>query len=160
MDSFQVLNSLVCAHDYGIDNPQKSSSIVERFSCCVFLMSALKVHISFFFSDEDDDDDEEDDTEALLAELEQIKKERAEGKLRMVRLFILKLVFLWFRSLGGFHILIFTSSSFMLIMNVMHCITVSWKLDYIIVAPFAGTTATRGRIESQRSRTNEGKPFT
>uniref|UniRef100_A0A7N0ZZQ0 Uncharacterized protein n=1 Tax=Kalanchoe fedtschenkoi TaxID=63787 RepID=A0A7N0ZZQ0_KALFE len=34
-------------------------------------------------SDEsDDDDDEEDDTEALLAELEQIKKERAEEKLR------------------------------------------------------------------------------
>ncbi|WVZ24326.1 hypothetical protein V8G54_002870 [Vigna mungo] len=30
----------------------------------------------------DDDDDEEDDTEALLAELEQIKKERAEEKLR------------------------------------------------------------------------------
>ncbi|CAO2821778.1 unnamed protein product [Amaranthus hypochondriacus] len=36
-------------------------------------------------SDEDDDDDEEDDTEALLAELEQIKKERAEEKLRMER---------------------------------------------------------------------------
>lgn len=30
----------------------------------------------------DDDDDDEDDTEALLAELEQIKKERAEEKLR------------------------------------------------------------------------------
>uniref|UniRef100_A0A162B6R3 Uncharacterized protein n=1 Tax=Daucus carota subsp. sativus TaxID=79200 RepID=A0A162B6R3_DAUCS len=30
----------------------------------------------------DDDDDDEDDTEALLAELEQIKKERAEDKLR------------------------------------------------------------------------------
>ncbi|XP_057449885.1 uncharacterized protein LOC130741101 [Lotus japonicus] len=36
-------------------------------------------------SDEDDDDDE-DDTEALLAELEQIKKERAEEKLRKERL--------------------------------------------------------------------------
>ncbi|CAO2835770.1 unnamed protein product [Amaranthus hypochondriacus] len=36
-------------------------------------------------SDEDDEDDEEDDTEALLAELEQIKKERAEEKLRMER---------------------------------------------------------------------------
>ncbi|KAJ0045963.1 hypothetical protein Pint_03751 [Pistacia integerrima] len=32
--------------------------------------------------DDDDDDDDEDDTEALLAELEQIKKERAEEKLR------------------------------------------------------------------------------
>ena len=35
-------------------------------------------------SDDDDDDDDEDDTEALLAELEQIKKERAEEKLRNV----------------------------------------------------------------------------
>ena len=34
------------------------------------------------FSDEDDDDD--DDTEALTAELERIKKERAEEKLRKV----------------------------------------------------------------------------
>ncbi|XP_071905490.1 uncharacterized protein [Coffea arabica] len=34
---------------------------------------------------EDDDDDDEDDTEALLAELEQIKKERAEEKLRKER---------------------------------------------------------------------------
>ncbi|KAI4315261.1 hypothetical protein L6164_028091 [Bauhinia variegata] len=33
----------------------------------------------------DDDDEEEDDTEALLAELEQIKKERAEEKLRKER---------------------------------------------------------------------------
>ncbi|XP_010534814.1 PREDICTED: protein CWC15 homolog [Tarenaya hassleriana] len=33
-------------------------------------------------SDEESDDDDEDDTEALLAELEQIKKERAEEKLR------------------------------------------------------------------------------
>lgn len=32
----------------------------------------------------DDDDDDEDDTEALLAELEQIKKERAEETLRKV----------------------------------------------------------------------------
>jgi protein CWC15 len=31
-----------------------------------------------------DDDDDEDDTEALLAELEQIKKERAQEKLRKV----------------------------------------------------------------------------
>lgn len=34
---------------------------------------------------DDDDDDDEDDTEALLAELEQIKKERAEDKLRKER---------------------------------------------------------------------------
>nr|DAD23856.1 TPA_asm: hypothetical protein HUJ06_025319 [Nelumbo nucifera] len=34
---------------------------------------------------DDDDDDDEDDTEALLAELERIKKERAEEKLRMER---------------------------------------------------------------------------
>lgn len=32
----------------------------------------------------DDDDGDEDDTEALLAELERIKKERAEEKLRKV----------------------------------------------------------------------------
>ncbi|CAN1193849.1 Spliceosome-associated protein CWC15 homolog [Linum perenne] len=32
--------------------------------------------------DEDDDDDDEDNTEALMAELERIKKERAEEKLR------------------------------------------------------------------------------
>ncbi|XP_024960040.1 protein CWC15 homolog isoform X2 [Cynara cardunculus var. scolymus] len=35
--------------------------------------------------EESDDDDDEDDTEALLAELEQIKKERAEEKLRKER---------------------------------------------------------------------------
>lgn len=35
--------------------------------------------------DESDDDDDEDDTEALLAELERIKKERAEEKLRKDR---------------------------------------------------------------------------
>lgn len=38
------------------------------------------------FFGSDDDDDDEDDTEALLAELEQIKKERAEEKLRKVSL--------------------------------------------------------------------------
>lgn len=37
-------------------------------------------------SEDDDDDDDEDDTEALLAELEQIKKEKAEEKLRKERL--------------------------------------------------------------------------
>ncbi|KAK2409783.1 protein CWC15 protein [Trifolium repens] len=36
--------------------------------------------------DESDEDDDEDDTEALLAELEQIKKERAEEKMRKERL--------------------------------------------------------------------------
>ncbi|XP_059666744.1 uncharacterized protein LOC132312403 [Cornus florida] len=36
-------------------------------------------------SDDEDDDDDEDDTEALLAELEQIKKERAEEKLHKER---------------------------------------------------------------------------
>jgi hypothetical protein len=38
--------------------------------------------LHILFSDEDDDDD--DDTEALMAELERIKKERAEEKLRKV----------------------------------------------------------------------------
>lgn len=44
--------------------------------------------LCFVLSDDDDDDDE-DDTEALLAELEQIKKERAEDKLRKVSIFAL-----------------------------------------------------------------------
>ncbi|XP_039834419.1 protein CWC15 homolog [Panicum virgatum] len=35
--------------------------------------------------DDDDDDDDDDDTEALMAELERIKKERAEEKLRKER---------------------------------------------------------------------------
>ncbi|PWA39185.1 hypothetical protein CTI12_AA043580 [Artemisia annua] len=35
--------------------------------------------------DSDEDDDDEDDTEALMAELEQIRKERAEEKLRKER---------------------------------------------------------------------------
>lgn len=35
-------------------------------------------------SSDDDDDDDEEDTEALLAELEQIKKERAEEMHRKV----------------------------------------------------------------------------
>lgn len=37
----------------------------------------------FYVSDESDDD--EDDEAALILELEQIRKERAEEKLRMVR---------------------------------------------------------------------------
>ena len=40
-----------------------------------------------------DSDDDEDDTAALLVELERIKKERAEEKMRMVRK--PKFVFLW-----------------------------------------------------------------
>ena len=40
-----------------------------RFVCCV----------------SDDDDDDEDDEAALILELEQIRKERAEEKLRKVR---------------------------------------------------------------------------
>ena len=35
-------------------------------------------------SDDENDDDDNDDTEALLAELEQIKRERAEEMLRKV----------------------------------------------------------------------------
>ncbi|MCH89170.1 CWC15-like protein, partial [Trifolium medium] len=42
----------------------------------------LYTNVTVSVSDEDDD---EDDTEALLAELEQIKKERAEEKMRKER---------------------------------------------------------------------------
>lgn len=42
--------------------------------------------------DENDDDDDEDDTEALLAELEQIKKERAEEMVRKVNFLLNNLV--------------------------------------------------------------------
>jgi protein CWC15 len=38
------------------------------------------------FNDDEDDDDDDDATEALMAELERIKKERAEEKLRKVLL--------------------------------------------------------------------------
>ena len=45
--------------------------------------------ISFVFvSDEESDDDDEDDTEALMAELDQIKKERVEERLRKVKLLL------------------------------------------------------------------------
>lgn len=47
--------------------------------CCILIRCHIVV-----VSDDDEDDDDEDDTEALLAELEQIKKERAEENLRMV----------------------------------------------------------------------------
>lgn len=51
--------------------------------CCVPHSLFVK---EFYFcpSDDDDDDDDEDDEEALLAELERIKKEKAEEKLRQV----------------------------------------------------------------------------
>ena len=50
------------------------------------------------FSDDDDDDD---DTEALMAELERIKKERAEDRLRKVCCFLICIIILWcFSSLG------------------------------------------------------------
>lgn len=47
--------------------------------CCILIRCHIVV-----VSDDDEDDDDEDDTEALLAELEQIKKERAEENLRKV----------------------------------------------------------------------------
>ncbi|KAK4341936.1 hypothetical protein RND71_037752 [Anisodus tanguticus] len=40
------------------------------------------IDVKSYNESEDDDDDDEDDTEALMAELEQIKKEKAEEKLR------------------------------------------------------------------------------
>lgn len=49
------------------------------------------MNIKNLFSDEDDDDDD-DDTEALMAELERIKKERAEEKLRKVCCFCISIV--------------------------------------------------------------------
>ena len=50
----------------------------------MFHMADIFFFFSSVVSDEDDDDDDEDDTEALMAELEQIRKERAEEKLRKV----------------------------------------------------------------------------
>jgi hypothetical protein len=50
----------------------------------VFVNNSIS-NVTVFVSGEDDD---EDDTEALLAELEQIKKERAEEKMRKVTLFL------------------------------------------------------------------------
>ncbi|KAA3454674.1 protein CWC15-like protein A [Gossypium australe] len=47
-----------------------------------------RIHEFYFCpsDDDDDDDDDEDDEEALLAELERIKKEKAEEKLRQEKL--------------------------------------------------------------------------
>lgn len=50
----------------------------------VFMRLLILVYAKIIISCSDDDDDDEDDTEALLAELEQIKEERAEEKLRKV----------------------------------------------------------------------------
>ena len=47
------------------------------------MLGLLHIEWQIVSSDEDDDDDD-DDTEALMAELERIKKERAEEKLRKV----------------------------------------------------------------------------
>lgn len=47
----------------------------------------LSYDLFVFVSDEESDDDE-DDTEALMAELDQIKKERVEERLRKVRVFL------------------------------------------------------------------------
>jgi len=65
-----------------VTNGFTSCSDVAFWICCVITLSSLS------FSDDDDDDDE-DDTEALMAELERIKKERAEEKLRQVTSFLL-----------------------------------------------------------------------
>jgi Cwf15/Cwc15 cell cycle control protein len=57
----------------------------------IFIKLVLKSMIILIDSDEDDDDsdDDDDDTEALMAELERIKKERAEEKLRKVNFTLL-----------------------------------------------------------------------
>ncbi|KAG6793641.1 hypothetical protein POTOM_002856 [Populus tomentosa] len=62
-----------------VTNGFTSCSDVAFWICCVITLSSLS------FSDDEDDDDE-DDTEALMAELERIKKERAEEKLRQDQL--------------------------------------------------------------------------
>ncbi|KAH7288797.1 hypothetical protein KP509_31G043500 [Ceratopteris richardii] len=45
----------------------------------------MSLNLCFERSDEEEEDDDEDETAALLAELERIKKERAEEKLRRER---------------------------------------------------------------------------
>lgn len=50
--------------------------------------SILSNDLFVFVSDDESDDDDEDDTEALMAELDQIKKERVEERLRKVRLLV------------------------------------------------------------------------
>jgi len=55
---------------------------VGNFASLCFV-ALIYIELQILFSDEDEDDDD-DDTEALMAELERIKKERAEEKLRKV----------------------------------------------------------------------------
>ena len=58
-----------------------SHCVVNFASLC--FVALIYIELQILFSDEDEDDDD-DDTEALMAELERIKKERAEEKLRKV----------------------------------------------------------------------------
>lgn len=64
------------------------------FSCRVFFYfntlvpSKISYTLFIFVSDDESDDDDEDDTEALMAELDQIKKERVEERLRKVILLL------------------------------------------------------------------------
>jgi len=74
-----------------VTNGFTSCSDVAFWICCVITLSSLS------FSDDDDDDDE-DDTEALMAELERIKKERAEEKLRQVTWQLAPLIFLLIKA--------------------------------------------------------------
>ena len=55
------------------------SHYVVNFASLCFV-ALIHIELQILFSDEDEDDD----TEALMAELERIKKERAEEKLRKV----------------------------------------------------------------------------
>ena len=49
----------------------------------LYVLTLWSLSHSFLTSEEDSDEDEEDDTAELLRELEKIKKERAEEKLRL-----------------------------------------------------------------------------
>lgn len=51
---------------------------------CLFPYSLLQHHCSFQEEDEDFEEESDDDTADLLAELEKIKKERAEEQARKV----------------------------------------------------------------------------
>lgn len=59
-------------------------------------LSILCPKISTLISEDDDDDDNEDDMEALMAELDQIRKERAEEKIRKVSFSMCSLYILMF----------------------------------------------------------------
>lgn len=83
-------------HIYDLPKDKAYLWVVAAFRMIIwglrYMLIALVLVLWFFSlcsfhiddSDDDDDDDDEDDTEALLAELEQIKKERADEKLRKV----------------------------------------------------------------------------